>query len=544
MHNGQPLVTVISLVYNTGHYVIEALQSVRAQNYHNVQHILVDDCSRDNSLELVENWVRINNYPCEIIHHPRNLGVCRSLNDALKVAKGKYVTFVSDDLLLPNKFHQQIELFESLSEDYAVVYSDIWMRRDDGTELGTLFSCYRDFLQGPEGFVFEELFLGNFVHCSAAFIRMDCLRDVGYFNEGLLVEDVDLFLRIAKNYKFKFDYKITAIYRIHGASLLKTIGLRGLEDNLRSLEPHARYSSVTLSYFISFLDIANIRFHKENFPGWRNWFKKRVEYKTDVKSLFLFFVAVFNFPPAFMSSSTKLSELANKVKSKLKSIVFKDSVSTKYSIRSYSQCGEDLLIRYIFNLRGIGRPSYLDIGANNPFFLSNTAHFYENGSRGINIEANPNLIKKFKQFRPKDINLNVGIAAEAGELEFYIMEDDTLSTFSKGEMERLVKNEKKFDHVERIKLMTVEDILEEYYNGRFPDFLSLDVEGFDFDILKSIKLENHSPKVICVEAAEYSPIGAGARRDELIKFLEEKGYYEYANTNLNAVMVKRDFWFI
>ena len=59
---------------------------------------------------------------------------------------------------------------------------------------------------------------------------------------------------------------------------------------------------------------------------------------------------------------------------------------------SFSQCGEDLLIDYVFKLRGIAQPSYIDIGANDPFYLNNTAIFYLRGCRGINIEANPKLI--------------------------------------------------------------------------------------------------------------------------------------------------------
>jgi hypothetical protein len=66
----------------------------------------------------------------------------------------------------------------------------------------------------------------------------------------------------------------------------------------------------------------------------------------------------------------------------------------------------------------------------------------------------------------------------------------------------------------------------------------------DYKILQSIDFGTQYPKVICVEAAEYSPIGAGARRSELIDFLVSKGYYEYANTNLNAIMVKNEFWYI
>lgn len=223
--------------------------------------------------------------------------------------------------------------------------------------------------------------------------------------------------------------------------------------------------------------------------------------------------------------------------------LFKKFFYKKYR-RSYSQCGEDLLINYIFTLRGIKNPSYLDIGANDPYFLSNTALFYLRGSKGINIEANPDLHNKFVRIRKRDINLNIGISDKEAELDFYIMEDNTLSTFSKEECDTMQEQGKVLKEIRKIKLITVEDVIDKYNGGQFPDFLSIDVEGMDFQILESIDFNKSRPKVICVEAAEYSPVGAGARRNELIEFLISKGYYEYANTNLNAIMVDRKFWFI
>lgn len=211
---------------------------------------------------------------------------------------------------------------------------------------------------------------------------------------------------------------------------------------------------------------------------------------------------------------------------------------------SYSQCGEDLLVQYIFTLRGIKKPTYLDIGANDPFTLSNTALFYKKGCRGINIEANPKLAKQFKLFRKKDVNLNVGIAESECDLDFYIMKDNTLSTFSKSECEQMVKCGKELDSVQKVHLTTVSTIIHQYHNGIFPDFLSLDVEGMDLNILQSINFSQSRPKVICVEAAEYSPQGAGERKTTLIDYLLGKNYYEYASTNLNSIMVDRDFWFL
>ena len=235
-----------------------------------------------------------------------------------------------------------------------------------------------------------------------------------------------------------------------------------------------------------------------------------------------------------------MSELAKRVVRKLRKLA-----GFPAGLTSYSQCGEDLIVNYIFSLRGIRLPTYLDIGANDPYFLSNTAFFYRKGCRGINIEANPQLIAKLRRYRPQDINLNLGVGHSEGEMDFYILSDPTLSSFSKEETTQATASGNiKVEAIKRIKLTTIEKVIDEYNKGIFPDFLSIDVEGLDLDILHSIPFNRFWPKVICAEAAEYSPIGAGERKNELINFLVSKGYYEYANTNLNAIMVKNEFWFI
>lgn len=210
---------------------------------------------------------------------------------------------------------------------------------------------------------------------------------------------------------------------------------------------------------------------------------------------------------------------------------------------SYSQCAEDILIHYIFSLRNVNYPSYLDIGANDPFYLNNTALFYKKGCTGVNIEANPELVPKFNKYRSNDINLNVGVGNREMDLNFFVLQDNTLSTFSEMEALELQKFGHKLEKVLKVKVITINKIIEQYCAGKFPDFLTLDVEGLDFDIIKTITFEKSFPKVICVEASEYSPIGAGKRRTDLIDYLISKGYYEYANTNLNAIMVKNEFWF-
>lgn len=221
----------------------------------------------------------------------------------------------------------------------------------------------------------------------------------------------------------------------------------------------------------------------------------------------------------------------------------KKSSELNSGIVSHSQCGEDLIINYIFTLRGVVRPSYIDIGANHPYGLSNTAFFYKKGSRGINIEPNPELIKLFHKYRREDINLNVGIANRDAVLEFYVFEDNTLSTFSEEEHLNLIKAGKRLKDKIQVEVVMIDRIIEKYCNNKFPDLLCVDVEGWDFEIIKTIDFTYTSPKVVCVEAAEYSPVGAGERRTDLINYIESKGYYEYANTNLNSILVRKDFWY-
>ncbi len=98
---------------------------------------------------------------------------------------------------------------------------------------------------------------------------------------------------------------------------------------------------------------------------------------------------------------------------------------------SFSQSGEDLIVDYIFKVRGLDTFSYLDIGANHPSYINNTYAFYLKGCRGVNIEPNPKMIEKFKALRPKDISIEAGAAKENGELIYYQMETPELNTFSK-----------------------------------------------------------------------------------------------------------------
>jgi FkbM family methyltransferase len=212
----------------------------------------------------------------------------------------------------------------------------------------------------------------------------------------------------------------------------------------------------------------------------------------------------------------------------------------------YAQSGEDLILSHIFFKSGIQKPSYLDIGANHPSFISNTYYFYLRGSTGVCVEPNPYLYKKIMKARPRDqvINAGIGVTESAGA-DFYLFPDSAhgLSTFSRKDAEYWggvgMKNVGRipYEKVIKIPLVTINSVIEKYYD-HCPDFISLDVEGLDLDILQSLDYNRHSPKVICVETLLYDDDQQERKNVMIIDFLKGKGYEVYADTHVNTIFTK------
>lgn len=214
----------------------------------------------------------------------------------------------------------------------------------------------------------------------------------------------------------------------------------------------------------------------------------------------------------------------------------------KYGQVSYSQSGEDVIISFIFNAIGITKPSYLDIGAHHPFYLNNTALFYETGSTGINVEPDPSLIKEFIKYRKKDININVGISNRNSKLDLYIMNIPTLNTFSEEEAHRYEGLDIKIKEVREIDVISIYTLLDKYCNKKFPELLTIDTEGVDEIILKNIDYSKNSPIVICVETISFSTEGNGVKNVSLIEFIKSNGYLLYADTYINSIFVRENVW--
>ena len=209
-----PLVTVLTLVYNTGKHAIRGLDSVLAQTYphEKIQHIIIDDCSTDDSVALIEYWISQHpEHRCEFIQHKKNLGICPSLNEFLSLAKGKYYSGMSDDLWKPERLRICIEEFEKLPEDYALLYTpiDICDENDRIIDTNVLARHKGNF---PDDFV-ELLTRGVQIPATSSIHRLSALLEVGGYDERLSFEDVDMLLRLCGKYKFHLLNNSLSIYR-------------------------------------------------------------------------------------------------------------------------------------------------------------------------------------------------------------------------------------------------------------------------------------------------------------------------------------------
>lgn len=130
-----------------------------------------------------------------------------------------------------------------------------------------------------------------------------------------------------------------------------------------------------------------------------------------------------------------------------------------------------------------------------------------------------------------------------GFMNFYILTPSTMNTFSKKDADNLVDEHGMcINKICSIYVDRLPDIIERHCDGKFPDFLSLDVEGLDKQVLNTINYDIAFPKVICVETISYSTNGKGEKNLGIADYLLEKDYLLYADTNINSIFVKRSFW--
>jgi glycosyltransferase involved in cell wall biosynthesis len=199
--SNQPLVSVILPTYNRAHIVSKALQSVLSQTYRNFEVIVIDDGSTDNTKEIITT-IACKDPRVKYFRNNENKGQAGALNVGINLAKGELIAFIDDDVeWFPYKLERQVNLLQTLPEDYAVVYSGSYKIIGTGTKrYGPSKNIYP-----KEGDILNSLLKRNFVDTPSMLVRKNALFDVGLFDEKLpIMIDWELAIRLSKKYKFKF----------------------------------------------------------------------------------------------------------------------------------------------------------------------------------------------------------------------------------------------------------------------------------------------------------------------------------------------------
>ncbi len=227
-------------------------------------------------------------------------------------------------------------------------------------------------------------------------------------------------------------------------------------------------------------------------------------------------------------------------------IKIKKAIDTIFLIGkvSYAQCGEDLIADYFFEHIGITKPSYIDIGSNQPIKGNNTYYFYLKGANGICIEPDVTIIPILKSKRPRDIVLNIGISFEdTKDADFYYFEGhyNAWNTFSKADAEIKKKESGIEYHTTKVNLENIQNVINNH-NFNNVNFISIDVEGLDLEILKSINFEIVRPELICVETILFSLENGINKNYEITNYMLSQNYIVYADTNLNTFYCRKDLF--
>lgn len=209
----QPLVTVGVASYNNAAYLRETLESIRQQTYPNFELIIVDDASTDESAFIAQTWLAEHpQVQGRLLQHATNQGVCRVCNAIITQARGEFVCLIgSDDVYMPDKLAVQVPLLLQAPPDVGVITSAIEFMDSQGNRMAQP----DDFAIPHPQQVYLTLLKSCVVAAMSTLVRRSCYQTVGLYDESLPFEDWDMWLRIAKEYKFLYSPHVSARYRRH-----------------------------------------------------------------------------------------------------------------------------------------------------------------------------------------------------------------------------------------------------------------------------------------------------------------------------------------
>jgi glycosyltransferase involved in cell wall biosynthesis len=213
-----PLVSIILLCHAHENFVIPCLEAIKEQNYKNIEVLLVDDASPDNSVEKITQWCKTNGkYVTKFIALQQNIGNCKAFNQALVYAKGKYVIdLAADDILLPHCIENQVLNFEKLPENYAVVFANANYIDLEGN---ILYPHHKKNEIVAQNDIYQQIIQHSFICTPTMMMRKTVLDELHGYDEQLSYEDFDWWIRSSRKYYYAYIDKILVHKRIVKNSL-------------------------------------------------------------------------------------------------------------------------------------------------------------------------------------------------------------------------------------------------------------------------------------------------------------------------------------
>ncbi len=193
----------------------------------------------------------------------------------------------------------------------------------------------------------------------------------------------------------------------------------------------------------------------------------------------------------------------------------------------YSQQCEDMVFENIWYGKLNGPAGfYVDVGAHHPIIYSNTYRLWLNGWRGINIDPLPGSMDIFEEFRPDDININVGVGSENSTQKYYSFEAAAYNTFGSERAEEVISGQyTRLKEEVDIPVYRLDYIFEQYLGNNEIDLLNIDVETKEMDVLLSNDWDRFRPKFVIAEALDQDCESIFALKDcEVVEFLMEADY--------------------
>jgi glycosyltransferase involved in cell wall biosynthesis len=255
-----PLVSIIMPAYNTEKYVERSIQSVVDQIYTNWELLVIDDCSTDNTKNIIKAFLKTDTRIKPIFNNFNNGTPAKAKNKALPLVKGDYVAFLdSDDMWLRDKLMKQISFMDN-NPQYGLTYTGGYLIDESSRKINTFLPKYKC------GNVLHKMLRRYEINNQSVIIREEALQAIGgLFNEDIVIgEDYNLFMNILAKYEVCNIKECLVKYRIHSDSISKNKSIDLSDGTLKTLkELNAKYKikkKYPIYYFISWLKAVRFKF--------------------------------------------------------------------------------------------------------------------------------------------------------------------------------------------------------------------------------------------------------------------------------------------